>query len=88
MATNKNSSRFPSQFTQKSLSAAVSLALFLGLSGTAVAQNNDDEDVLLEEIVVTGTRKEGRLPTETLSPVDVISGTALQYQAASDLTDS
>jgi iron complex outermembrane receptor protein len=88
MATKKKSTRFPKQITQKSLSAAVSMALLLGLSTTAVAQNNDAEDALLEEIVVTGTRKEGRLPTETLSPVDVISGSALQYQGASDLTDS
>jgi len=88
MAVNMNSTRHPNQLSRKSLCAAVSLALFLGLSGTAVAQNNDSDEALLEEVVVTGTRKEGRLPTETLSPVDVISGTALQYQGASDLTDS
>ena len=88
MATNNNSTRIPTQLTQKSLSATVSLILFLSFSATAVAQNNDDELGLLEEVVVTGTRKEGRLPTETLSPVDVISGHALQYQGATDLTDS
>ena len=30
----------------------------------------------LEEVVVTGTRKEGMSPTETLSPIDVISRVA------------
>ena len=88
MAISNNTPRSLIELARKSLSAAVSLALFLGLSGTAVAQNNDAEEAQLEEIIVTGTRKEGRLPTETLSPVDVISGSALSYQSASDLTDS
>ncbi len=86
MATNITSTRFP---TFLNVHAALTLAIFLGLSGTVSAQNNDDDEAsLLEEIVVTGTRKEGRLPTETLSPVDVVSGEALSFQAASDLTDS
>ena len=88
MATNNNATQFPHQITSKTLSAAVTLALLLGLSSTAMAQSSDGEEALLEEVVVTGTRKEGRLPTETLSPVDVISGDALQYQAATDFTDS
>ena len=41
----------------------------------------------LEEIVVTGTRKAGQSPTETLSPVDLIGGAMLTEQAAFDLTD-
>jgi iron complex outermembrane receptor protein len=85
MANNKTNIRFSKQLFVHS---ALTLAIFLGLSGTVSAQNNDDDASELEEIVVTGTRKEGRLPTETLSPVDMISGTALQYQGASDLTDS
>ncbi|PLW67279.1 TonB-dependent receptor plug domain-containing protein [Pseudohalioglobus lutimaris] len=42
----------------------------------------------LEEVVVTGTRKEGLAPTETLSPIDLIGGKALVNQGAFDLTDS
>ncbi|GAA6169692.1 TonB-dependent receptor plug domain-containing protein [Sessilibacter corallicola] len=42
----------------------------------------------LEEVVVTGTRKEGLSPTETLSPIDVLGGGDLQNQASFDLTDS
>jgi iron complex outermembrane receptor protein len=42
----------------------------------------------IQEIVVTGTRKAGESPTETLSPVDVISGSAIADQGAFDLTDS
>jgi iron complex outermembrane receptor protein len=42
----------------------------------------------LEEIVVTGTRKGGQSPTETLSPVDMLGGALLAEQAAFDLTDA
>lgn len=42
----------------------------------------------LEEIVVTGTRKAGQSPTETLSPVDMIGGELVAEQATSDLTDA
>ena len=68
--------------------SAITLALIFGVSTTVSAQNEDEENSPLEEIVVTGTRKEGQLITETLSPIDVISGVALGYQAAADLTDA
>lgn len=42
----------------------------------------------LEEVVVTGTRKIGQSPTETLSPVDLIGGATLSQQATYDLTES
>ncbi len=42
----------------------------------------------VEEVVVTGTRKEGLSPTETLSPIDVIGGGDLGEQASFNLTDS
>ena len=51
----------------------------------AVAQ---DSPMGLEEVVVTGTRKEGQLPTETLSPIDVISSESLTRQASFSLTES
>ena len=44
--------------------------------------------MMLEEVVVTGTRKEGQLPTETLAPIDVISSESLTRQASFSLTDS
>ncbi|NIQ85439.1 MAG: hypothetical protein GTN83_11585, partial [Acidobacteria bacterium] len=40
-----------------------------------------------ERIVVTGTRKAGLVPTETLSPVDVLDSEAIAEQASFDLTD-
>jgi iron complex outermembrane receptor protein len=51
----------------------------------AVAQ---DSPMGLEEVVVTGTRKEGQLPTETLSPIDVINSESLTRQASFSLTES
>jgi iron complex outermembrane receptor protein len=43
---------------------------------------------LVEEVIVTGTRKAGTSPIESLSPVDVIGGEKLADQASFDLTDS
>lgn len=47
-----------------------------------------EESPFSEEIVVTGTRQEGLVPTATLSPVDVLPTEALLQQATPDLTDS
>ncbi|MEQ8486810.1 MAG: TonB-dependent receptor [Pseudomonadales bacterium] len=65
---------------------ALGLAALLSITGLpapALAQQ-----AVIEEIVVTGTRKVGVSPAETLSPVDVIGGEAVTRQAAFDLTDS
>lgn len=51
----------------------------------AIAQKSS---AVLEEVVVTGTRKEGMSPTETLSPIDVISSETLTRQAGFSLTES
>jgi len=71
------------------LSSAVVLAItVLALpEQTAIAQGVSD-DITIEEIVTTGTRKKGVSPTDTLSPVDVLSGSTLQNQASFDLTES
>ena len=59
-------------------------ATALGASTAVLSQAQETE---FEEIVVTGTRKVGQSPTETLSPVDLMSGELLSEQAAFDLTD-
>ncbi len=46
------------------------------------------EKATVEEVVVTGTRRTGQSPTETLSPVDIVGGEAIGRQATFDLTDS
>lgn len=88
MFNKKSTSRFPVKFAHHLLSSAAVLALLSGLSTSVSAQSEDDENSPLEEIVVTGTRKEGQLITEALSPIDVISGASLGDQAAADLTDA
>lgn len=65
----------------------IAIAVAVALGSPAFAQQTPDEaDV--EEVVVTGTRVEGRVATETLSPVDLLGGEELVEQAAFDLTDS
>lgn len=60
----------------------VAATVALVLSQAAYAQSE------LAEVIVTGTRKAGVSPTESISPVDVIDGAAISQQAAFDLTDS
>ncbi|MGH7946236.1 MAG: TonB-dependent receptor plug domain-containing protein, partial [Opitutaceae bacterium] len=59
---------------------AATVALVLGQAAYAQTE--------LVEVIVTGTRKAGVSPTESISPVDVIDGSAVSQQAAFDLTDS
>ncbi|MDH3614559.1 MAG: TonB-dependent receptor [Gammaproteobacteria bacterium] len=62
------------------------VAISMALSSPA-ALSQETEDDLLEEIVTTGTRKQGQSPTETLSPIDVLAGAVLANQATFDMTD-
>ena len=61
------------------LAATSAVSLF---SGVAYAQSGAGE---VEELVVTGTRTEGRSRLETLAPVDVISADALQQRGTTEL---
>jgi iron complex outermembrane receptor protein len=70
---------------KKTVIAASIAAMAPAISVPVLAQ---DQRQLLEEVVVTGTRKEGQTPTETISPIDVIGGSALGNQATFDLTES
>lgn len=65
-------------------------------SGSVYAQDEDQDSSSNEEevatlesltIVTTGTRVEGRTPTESVSPIDILDGEDLSRQASSDLTD-
>ena len=67
--------------------SAVTIAVTAALSAPALAQQPANQEQV-EEVVVTGTRVEGRAATETLSPVDVLGGDELVGQAAFDMTDS
>lgn len=64
------------------LFAAASAASLLTTAGVAAAQTATD-DTNVEELVVTGTRTQGRSRLDTLAPVDVISNDALAKQGTS-----
>lgn len=59
----------------------------MALMPTITAAQDVADDEVYDEIVTTGTRREGQSPTETLSPIDVLVGTALTNQSTFDLTD-
>ncbi len=63
------------------------LAVAFAIGSPAYSQSDDGIDDLIEEIVTTGTRRLGQSPTETMSPIDVLSGSALVNQATFDMTD-
>ena len=67
------------------LAACISAALAVPAASSAWAQ--DGAEGVIEEIVATGTRREGKSPTETLSPVDILGGELLTQQATFDMTD-
>ena len=74
------------------ISQAITLSLLTGLTLTSLTttanENNDQSAEDIEQIVITGSRKVGQLPTETLSPVDILGGDSLQEQGSFNLTDS
>jgi len=82
MFGNKKTTCFSAVLRRRAAFAIAPVALILGLTGIAQAQEE------IEEVVVTGTRREGVSPTETLSPVDVISGKTIAEQASFDMTES
>jgi iron complex outermembrane receptor protein len=68
------------------ITAASAVAIFVPARAMA-QQAAAGESADVEEIVVTGTRREGQSPTETLSPIDLLSGEALDNQATFDVTE-
>lgn len=60
----------------------------LCVPGAALSQQPTGGAETLEEVVVTGTRRIGQSPTETLSPIDLIGGDLISDQATFDLTES
>ena len=81
------------------LTAAVAAALFSATvpafaqeaaqtpPAPAAAPAARQEAVDLDKLVVTGTRVQGRSPTESMSPVDVFRPADLEKQASADFTD-
>lgn len=79
--------KIPGYLPRNILAAVISGVLLAGIPVTASAQDDESEG-MLEEVTVTGTRKAGVEPLQTLSPVSVIGGLELERQGLSDLTDT
>lgn len=72
--------------------AMIAVMLAAGLT-PAMAQNVPDQvaandSLVLEEIIVTGTRGTQRTAFDTLAPIDVISGSTLDSTVSSELVDA
>ena len=72
-------------FTPTKLALAISaqIALTAGIAPIAVAQGES----ALEEVVITGTRREARSVYDSAAPIDVITGDDFRNQGGSDMTD-
>ncbi|WP_160154655.1 TonB-dependent siderophore receptor [Microbulbifer sp. ALW1] len=70
------------------VAAAAALPASLAFSQQAAEEKAATDHGVMEEVITTGTRKEGVLPTETLSPVDVLGGNKFSDQGSFDLTES
>ena len=66
------------------LSLAASPAF--GQSGQTEAENNGEE-LVLEEVITTGTRRKARSPSDTPAPVDIVNADALIDQGGSNMID-
>ena len=66
----------------------LALTVLFCIPSASFAQTDEDEEEMLEEVTVTGTRKAGVSSLDTLSPVSIIGGMELERQGISDLTDA
>ena len=85
MSTRTSLRYFHAGNFQRTLSLVIAASIAM-MPSMALPQDEGADEVI-EEIVTTGTRREGQSPTETLSPVDVLGGETLANQATFDLTD-
>jgi iron complex outermembrane receptor protein len=70
------------------LASALGLAAVAVVSCLYVIPFPAEAAEVLEEMIVTGTRRVGVSPTESYSPVDLVGGEQLADQASFDLTES
>ncbi|MEO8064928.1 MAG: TonB-dependent receptor, partial [Pseudomonadota bacterium] len=76
------------RFETLALRAAISAVLALAASGGLMAQDAAAPDDDIDEVVVTGTRAVGRTRLDSLAPVDVLSSSALQSTASTELAEA
>ncbi|GAA6151178.1 TonB-dependent receptor plug domain-containing protein [Pseudoteredinibacter isoporae] len=73
-------------FPSSALSLAVALSA-AGMSQTSIAQGGNSADDLLEEVVVTGSRRAPRSVFDSAVPIDVVGGDDFANQGDSDLSN-
>lgn len=70
---------------------ALSSIAMLALSASALAQDpalaSEEDDSTLEEVSVLGSRSQARSATDSAAPIDIIGGTELHNQGATDVLD-
>ncbi|MEJ0099746.1 MAG: TonB-dependent receptor [Pseudomonadota bacterium] len=66
----------------------LAVAIALLASSTAPLVQAAEEEEILDQVVVTGTRVTTRSRLDTLSPVDVLSATSLQAQGSTELAEA
>ncbi|EAQ96850.2 TonB-dependent receptor plug domain-containing protein [Congregibacter litoralis] len=71
------------QLTQRPPLKIATLALAVSMAQSAIAQ----QDTLLEEVIITGTRLADRSAADSPVPVDVISGSDFRVNGSTDLQD-
>ena len=69
------------------ITLSLAIVISIAMAPSIALPQEEGADEAIEEIVATGTRREGLSPTETLSPVDVFGGDLFANQATFDLTD-
>ena len=70
------------KFTYRTLAVAVAAALVVPTQATFAQDEN-----LTEEVVVIGTRTEGRSALDSPAPVDVIGGETMSNQGDTDMSN-
>ena len=83
------------QFEVPALAFGMSALLLMGAVPAALAQEAEEDDdvaefeeeIVLEEVVVTGSRAQARSVTESAVPIDVVSSEEFVKQGGTDLAD-
>lgn len=75
------------QFARRPRTALLLAASTLALAGAGAAQAQDADDTAraVDDVIVTGTRVQGRSRLDTLVPVDVITSETLQNRGTTEL---
>lgn len=75
-------------YTNRLAASVAAATLALAWSAEPLLAQTAADAETIEEIITTGTRRQGQSPTETLSPIDVIGGSDFTDQGNFDVTEA